>query len=125
VPHGTPVYSDSVFEGRPAVEQNLHHGRLHVTSGPGALLSADDLAARQHGRHIGHLGLVSGQTTTDTSDGSTVGAVDARFGARVMIAAPGRGEDLDGPAAQPYAALTSTNFDGMTPKVLIVVGEKD
>ncbi|GGS64127.1 chlorophyllase [Streptomyces griseoviridis] len=74
----------------------------------------------------GHtVGLVSGQTITDASDGSTVGAVDERFGARVMIAAPGRGEDLDGPAAQPYAPLTTTAFDGMTPKVLVVVGTKD
>lgn len=54
-----------------------------------------------------------------------MGEVDERFGARVMIAAPGRGEDMNGPAAAPYAALTSTNFDGMTPEVLVVSGERD
>lgn len=41
-----------------------------------------------------------------------------------MIAALGYGEDLNGRAAELYAALASANFDGMTPKVL-VVGEKD
>ncbi|MEV4799428.1 hypothetical protein AB0K18_05375 [Nonomuraea sp. NPDC049421] len=64
--------------------------------------------------------MVSGQTIT--VDGSPVAAVDERFAARVMIAAPGRGEDMNGPAAQPYAALTTTGFSGMTPKVLAVVG---
>lgn len=42
-----------------------------------------------------------------------------------MIAAPGRGADLNGPAAQPYAPLATTAFEGMTPKVLVVVGTKD
>ncbi|MEV4477400.1 MULTISPECIES: hypothetical protein [Nonomuraea] len=32
---------------------------------------------------------------------------------------------MNGPAAQPHAALTGTDFTGMTPKVLVVVGEKD
>lgn len=42
-----------------------------------------------------------------------------------MIAAPGMGADLNGPAAQPYAPLATTAFEGMTPKVLVVVGTKD
>ncbi|MFJ8375092.1 hypothetical protein ACIQ9I_26455 [Streptomyces sp. NPDC094461] len=42
-----------------------------------------------------------------------------------MIAAPGRGANLNGPAAQPYAPLATTAFKGMTPKVLAVVGTKD
>ncbi|MGW8698782.1 hypothetical protein ACWGOK_17925 [Streptomyces eurythermus] len=42
-----------------------------------------------------------------------------------MIAAPCRGADLNGPAAQPYAPLATTAFEGMTRKVLVVVGTKD
>ncbi|MEU5897099.1 hypothetical protein [Streptomyces venezuelae] len=42
-----------------------------------------------------------------------------------MIATPGRSADLNGPAAQPYAPLATTAFEGMTPKVLVVVGTKD
>lgn len=42
-----------------------------------------------------------------------------------MIAAPGRGADLNGPTAQPCAPLATTAFEAMTSKVLIVVGTKD
>jgi dienelactone hydrolase len=103
-----------------------HLGEIErAVPGLAGRLDAGRIAAVGHSAGGHTVGLISGQTITDTSDGATVGAVDDRFGARVMIAAAGRGEDLNGPAAQPYAALTSTNFDGMTPKVLVVVGEKD
>jgi hypothetical protein len=103
-----------------------HLGEIErAVPGLAGRLDAGRLAAVGHSAGGHTVGLVSGQTVTDTGDGSTAGAIDARFGARVMIAAPGRGEDLNGPAAQPYAALASTAFDGMTPKVLVVVGEKD
>ncbi|PYC63392.1 chlorophyllase [Micromonospora arborensis] len=103
-----------------------HLGEIErAVPGLAGRLDTGRIAAVGHSAGGHTVGLISGQTITDTSDGSTVGAVDARFSARVMIAAPGCGEDLNGPAAQPYVALTSTNFDGMTPKVLIVVGEKD
>ncbi|MGC4748044.1 alpha/beta hydrolase family protein [Micromonospora sp. DT201] len=103
-----------------------HLGEIErAVPGLAGRLDTGRIAAVGHSAGGHTVGLISGQTITDTSDGSTVGAVDARFSARVMIAAPGCGEDLNGLAAQPYVALTSTNFDGMTPKVLIVVGEKD
>ncbi|MGY4275526.1 hypothetical protein ACVILE_001706 [Streptomyces sp. M18.1] len=42
-----------------------------------------------------------------------------------MNAAPGRGADLNGPAAQPYAPLATTAFEGTTPNILVVVDRKD
>ncbi|NUT49072.1 MAG: chlorophyllase [Saccharothrix sp.] len=104
-----------------------HLGEIERTvPGLAGRLDAGRIAAVGHSAGGHTVGLISGQTMTDPGDGSkTVGAVDARFGARVMIAAPGRGEDFTGPAAEPYAALTTTDFDGMTPEVLVVVGEKD
>jgi hypothetical protein len=102
-----------------------HLGEIERTvPGLAGRLDAGRIAAVGHSAGGHTVGLISGQTITDTRDGSTVGAVDGRFAARVMIAAPGRGEDLNGPAAEPYVALTSTAFGGMTPRVL-VVGEKD
>ncbi|TDE53207.1 alpha/beta hydrolase [Nonomuraea mesophila] len=103
-----------------------HLGEIErAVPGLAGRLDAGRIAAVGHSAGGHTVGLISGQTITDAGDGSTAGAVDDRFSARVMIAAPGRGEDLNGPAAQPYVALTSTDFGGMTPKVLIVVGEKD
>ncbi|MEV4220391.1 chlorophyllase [Nonomuraea sp. NPDC049725] len=103
-----------------------HLGEIErAVPGLAGRLDPGRIAAVGHSAGGHTVGLVSGQTIADTSDGSTVGAVDDRFSARVMITAPGCGEDLNGPAAQLYTALTSTGFDGMTPKALIVVGEKD
>ncbi|GAA4510299.1 hypothetical protein GCM10023191_072750 [Actinoallomurus oryzae] len=119
-----PLYLKSRAEDLRQIVDHL--GDIERTvPGLAGRLDAGRIAAVGHSAGGHAVGLISGQTITDTSGGSTVGAVDGRFGARVMIAAPGRGEDLNGPAAQPYATLTTTNFDGMTPKVLIVVGEKD
>lgn len=119
-----PLYPRSRAEDLRRVVDHL--GEIERTvPGLAGRLDAGRIAAVGHSAGAHAVGLVSGQTITDTRDGSTAGAVDARFGARVMIAAPGRGEDLNGPAAQPYAALTTTDFDGMTPEVLVVVGERD
>jgi hypothetical protein len=120
-----PLYLESRADDLRRVVDRL--GEIERTvPGLAGRLDAGRIAAVGHSAGGHTVGLISGQTITHTGDGSsTVGAVDTRFGARVMIAAPGRGEDLNGPAAGPYAALTSTVFDGMTPKVLIVVGEKD
>ncbi|MFJ6674711.1 alpha/beta hydrolase family protein [Actinosynnema sp. NPDC091369] len=119
-----PLYSRSRAEDLRLVVDHL--GEIERTApGLAGRVDAGRIAAVGHSAGGHAVGLISGQTTTDTHDGSTVGTVDARFGARVMIAAPGRGEDLNGPAAQSYAVLTTTEFDGMTPEVLVVVGEKD
>lgn len=119
-----PLYLKSRAEDLRQIVDHLDEIERTVP-GLAGRLDAGRIAAVGHSAGGHTVGLVSGQTIADTSDGSTVGAVDPRFGARVMIAAPGWGEDMNGPAAQPYAALASTVFDGMTPKVLVIVGEKD
>ncbi|GAB2954527.1 alpha/beta hydrolase family protein [Nonomuraea fastidiosa] len=101
-----------------------HLGEIErAVPGLAGRLDSSRIAAVGHSAGGQTVGLISGETFI--RDGATIGAVDDRFGARVMIAAPGRGEDMNGPAAEPYAELTTTSFDRMTPKVLVVTGEKD
>ncbi len=74
---------------------------------------------------VGHtVGLISGMTTT-TPDGTVVNLLDERITARVMIAAPGRGEDLAAAAVERMPALGTVDFDTMTPPVLVIVGGED
>lgn len=73
----------------------------------------------------GHtIGLVSGMTTA-FPDGSVVNLMDERITARVMIAAPGRGDNLAAAALERMPALGTVNFDSMTPPVLVIVGGND
>lgn len=83
------------------------------------------IAAVGHSAGGNTIGLVSGMTNVDPQDGSTYGTIEPRFAARVIMAAPGRGEDLDGQAAELYPGLKGANFSGMTPEALVVTGEKD
>lgn len=64
-------------------------------------------------------------TNVDPRDGSTYGEIEDRFAARVILAAPGKGADLDGPAGELYPELKGGDFSGMTPPALVVTGEKD
>lgn len=83
------------------------------------------VAAVGHSAGGNTVGLVSGMTNVDQSDGSTYGEIEPRIAARVILAAPGKGEDLDGQAGEFYPGLKGANFAGMTPDALVVNGEKD
>lgn len=83
------------------------------------------VAAVGHSAGGNTVGAVSGMTNVDPGDGTRWGAVEPRLSARVLLAAPGRGADMDGPAAGPYAALAGTDFTTMTVPALIVTGEND
>lgn len=50
---------------------------------------------------------------------------DERIKFGVILAGPGLGADLDGPAGQRYPDLKKNTFDQMTTPALIVAGEKD
>lgn len=50
---------------------------------------------------------------------------DDRIKFGVVLAGPGLGADLDGPAGQRFPDLTKNTFDAMTTPALIVAGEKD
>lgn len=88
-------------------------------------LDRTKIAAVGHSAGGNTIGLVSGMTNIDPTDGSVYGEIEPRFAARVIMAAPGRGEDLDGQAGDFYPGLKGSNFAGMTRDALIVTGEKD
>ncbi|KDA05462.1 hypothetical protein DC31_16045 [Microbacterium sp. CH12i] len=53
------------------------------------------------------------------------GEIEPRFAARVIMAAPGKGEDPDGQAGDFYPGLKGSDFQGMTSDAFIVTGERD
>lgn len=74
----------------------------------------------------GHtVGLLAGMRTTDPVDGTTPDLTDPRITASVMMAPPGKGEDLAEWGTEHYPALGTTDFAQMTAPVLVVVGEED
>lgn len=83
------------------------------------------IAAVGHSAGGNTVGAVSGMTNVDPADGSVWGEIEGRISARVLMAAPGRGSDLDGQAREIYPALTGTDFSRMAPPALIVTGEND
>ncbi|MGW0650854.1 alpha/beta hydrolase family protein [Streptomyces umbrinus] len=74
----------------------------------------------------GHtVGMLCGQTVTDPADGSVVQMADDRIRAGVLMAPPGRGEDLAAFASEHYPILGTTGFSTMTTPALVIVGEND
>lgn len=88
-------------------------------------LDRERVAAVGHSAGGGTINLVSGATTVDEDDGSRYGGVEERFAARVIMCAPGVGDDLDGEFRDSYVSLKGMEFSGMTPRALVVTGEKD
>ncbi len=123
-----PLYLEHRAEDLRLVVDHLDAIEQAVPGLPGRV-DRTRIAAAGHSAGGNTVGLVSGSTIADqhnSSDtGSVIGSVDERFGARVMIAAPGRGSDLDGDAKGPYGVLGSTTFEGMSPRVLVVTGQND
>ncbi|MDO4919608.1 alpha/beta fold hydrolase [Kocuria sp.] len=83
------------------------------------------IAAVGHSAGGNTIGAVSGMMNVDPTSGSVWGETEERISARVLMAAPGRGSDLDGQVREIYPALTGTDFSHMTPPALIVTGEND
>ncbi|MER6952371.1 chlorophyllase [Streptomyces sp. NPDC000618] len=74
----------------------------------------------------GHtVGMLCGQTVTDPTDGSAVQLADDRIKVGVLMAPPGRGEDLAAFASEHYPILGTTSFTTMTTPALVIVGEND
>lgn len=65
-----------------------------------------------------------GATHPDPDDGSVVNRKDDRVRAGVLLAAPGRGDDLTEYAARTYPFMYP-NFSTMTASTLIIVGDRD
>lgn len=66
-----------------------------------------------------------GMTVAGPHDAAAVDLRDERVVAGVIMAGPGAGDGLTGPAADRFTDLTSTDFSGMTGQALVVVGDRD
>lgn len=66
-----------------------------------------------------------GMTVPDPHDATDPDLGDERVVAGVIMAGPGAGDGLTGPAADRFPDLTSTDFSDMTKQALVVVGDHD
>ncbi|MFI7386163.1 alpha/beta hydrolase family protein [Streptomyces sp. NPDC049813] len=69
--------------------------------------------------------LLLGAGITDPDSGEVVRLLDPRVKAGVLLAAPGRGDVLNGPMAEQLAIFRSLDFATMTTPALVVAGDKD
>lgn len=69
--------------------------------------------------------LLLGARVTDPDSGEEVSLIEPRIKAGVLLAAPGRGDVLNGPMAQTLPVLRTTDFSTMTTPALVVAGDED
>lgn len=93
--------------------------------GLGGRLDRSRIAAVGHSMGGHTVGMLCGQGVTDPADGTEVNLADPRIKAGVLLAAPGKGEDLAVFATEHYPVLRTTSFATMTTPALVVVGEND
>ncbi len=96
-----------------------------VVPGLAGRLDRGRIAAVGHSLGGQTAAMLIGETVGDPADESEVDLSDARVKVAVLLAAPGRGEDLAAQAATLYPALRHVSFAKMTPPTLVVVGEDD
>lgn len=110
---------------------DMHHILDHLddieAAGPGLAgrLDRTRIAAVGHSMGGHTVGMLCGQTVTDPTDGSAVHMADDRIKVGVLMAPPGRGEDLAAFASEHYPILSTTSFTTMTTPALVIVGEND
>ncbi len=119
-----PLYLRHRMEDLGLILDNLDQIEKTVPGMTGRL-DRSRIAAVGHSAGGHTIGAVSGMTFQDPADGSTLGAVDERIKARVMIAPPGLGTDLGDWATEHYPVLGSSDFAGLAPEALVVAGDKD
>jgi len=96
-----------------------------VVPGLAGRLDHDRIAVVGHSLGGQTAAMLIGETVGNPADGPEVDLSDARVKAGVLLAAPGRGEDLAERAATLYPALRHVSFATMTTPALVVVGEDD
>ncbi|MEV1026733.1 chlorophyllase [Streptomyces sp. NPDC050264] len=69
--------------------------------------------------------LLLGAGVTDPDTGEEVKLAEPRIKAGVLLAAPGRGDVLDGPMADALPVFRTTDFSTMTTPALVVAGDED
>ena len=74
----------------------------------------------------GHtVGMLAGMRVTDPKDGKEYDLSEPRITAKVLIAPPGKGADLEAFASEHYPVLRNTTFTEMAAPALVVAGDKD
>lgn len=110
---------------------DMHHILDHLDDieatvpGLAGRLDRTRIAAVGHSMGGHTVGMLCGQTVTDPIDGSVVHMADDRIKVGVLMAPPGRGEDLAAFASEHYPILRTTSFTTMTTPALVIVGEHD
>jgi dienelactone hydrolase len=102
-----------------------HLDDIEATVGLAGQLDRTRIAAVGHSMGGHTVGMLCGQTVTDPTNGSVVRLADDRIKVGVLMAPPGRGEDLAAFASEHYPILGTTSFTTMTTPTLIIVGEND
>ncbi|WP_320783043.1 alpha/beta fold hydrolase [Streptomyces sp. CRN 30] len=69
--------------------------------------------------------LLLGARVTDPDEGGEVSLLEPRIKAGVLLAAPGRGDVLNGPMADALPILRTVDFSTMTTPALVVAGDRD
>ncbi|MEV0981147.1 chlorophyllase [Streptomyces sp. NPDC049915] len=69
--------------------------------------------------------LLLGARVTDPHEGGEVSLFEPRIKAGVLLAAPGRGDVLNGPMADALPVFRTIDFSTMTTPTLVVAGDKD
>lgn len=69
--------------------------------------------------------LLLGARVTDPEEGAEVNLFEPRITAGVLLAAPGRGDVLNGPMADALPVFRTIDFSTMTTPALVVAGDKD
>ncbi|MGW1811783.1 alpha/beta hydrolase family protein [Streptomyces sp. NPDC002078] len=69
--------------------------------------------------------LLLGARVTDPDEGGEVSLLEPRIKAGVLLAAPGRGDVLNGPMADALPVLRTIDFSTMTTPTLVVAGDED
>jgi predicted alpha/beta-hydrolase family hydrolase len=93
--------------------------------GLGGRLDRNRIAAVGHSLGGHTVGMLCGQGVTDPVDGMQADLADARVKVGVLMAPPGKGEDLAAFATEHYPVLGSTSFAKMTTPALVIAGEND
>jgi dienelactone hydrolase len=93
--------------------------------GLGGRVDRSRIAAVGHSLGGHTVGLLCGQRVTDPVDGMEVDLADTRIKVGVLMAPPGKGEDLAAFATEHYPVLATTSFATMTTPALVVVGDND
>ncbi|MFE9676863.1 alpha/beta hydrolase family protein [Streptomyces sp. NPDC006259] len=69
--------------------------------------------------------LLLGARVTDADEGGVVSLLEPRIKAGVLLAAPGRGDVLNGPMADALPVFRTIDFSTMAAPALVVVGDED